>query len=75
MKPDPKRIRELFVATVGKVDPERWEAFLNAMRRRRRAARGTCELLLDAHREAGSFLKGPAVAISPPSAIAGPRQR
>ena len=60
MKPDPKRIRELFVAAVGKVDPQRWEAFLEDECGGEPELLGEVRLLLDAHREAGSFLKGPA---------------
>ena len=61
MKPDPKRIRELFVATVGKVDPQQWEAFLEDECGGDEELLVEVRLLLDAHREAGSFLKGPAV--------------
>ncbi len=61
MKPDPKRIRELFVATVGKVDPERWETFLENECGGEPELLDEVRLLLDAHREAGSFLKSPAV--------------
>src|ERR1700719_3764381 len=59
MKPDPMRIRELFVAAVGKVDPQRWEAFLEDECRGDPELLAEVRLLLDAHREAGSFLKDP----------------
>ncbi len=61
MKPDPKRIRELFVAAVGLGDPQRWEVFLENECGGDQELLGEVRLLLDAHREAGSFLKGPAV--------------
>ena len=62
MKPDPKRIRELFVA-------DRREGRLPSDGRRSWKSEcggepellGEVRLLLDAHREAGSFLKSPAV--------------
>src|SRR5437899_1048109 len=60
MKPDPKRIRELFVATVGRVDPQRWEAFLEDECGGDHELLGEVRLLLEAHRAAGSFLKSPA---------------
>jgi WD40 repeat protein/serine/threonine protein kinase len=61
MKPEPKRTRELFVAAVGKDDPELREAFLVE------ACAGDEELLrevrelLEAHRDASDFLESPAV--------------
>jgi Flp pilus assembly protein TadD/serine/threonine protein kinase len=60
MNPDPRKTRALFVAALQKGDPAQWEAFLDE------ACDGDAELrrhvldLLDAHREAGSFLDQPA---------------
>jgi tetratricopeptide (TPR) repeat protein len=60
MSPDPQKIRELFVAALQTGDPAQWEGFLD------QACRGDEELrcqvrdLLQAHREAGSFLDRPA---------------
>ncbi len=64
MKPEPKRIRELFVATVGLGDPRRWGAFLEAECAGDRELLGEVRLLLEAHREAGSFLDGPAAGLA-----------
>jgi hypothetical protein len=60
MKPDPKRIRELFVAAVGQVDPRRGEALLEDECGGDPELLGEVRLLLEANREAGSFLKRPA---------------
>ena len=54
MKPDPKRIRELFVAALGTVDPRRWETFLEDECGGVPELPGEVRLLLEAHREAGS---------------------
>src|SRR5262245_41899971 len=60
-EPEPGKVRELFVAAVGQVDPERRGAFL------REAASGDedlireVKLLLEEHHEADSFLDAPAL--------------
>src|SRR5262245_2738537 len=61
MKPDPKRIRELFVAAVGQVDPQRWAAFVEDESGGDPELLGEVRLLLEAHRAAGSFLQSPVV--------------
>src|SRR5262245_2914312 len=76
MKPEPQRIRELFVAAVGGVAPERWDDFLEE------ASAGNAELirevrlLLEAHHEAGSFLEAPApastITLESPRLVEGP---
>ncbi len=64
MKPEPKRIRELFIAAVGLGDPRRWGAFLEAECAGDRELLAEVRLLLEAHREAGSFLEGPAAGLA-----------
>ena len=61
MKPDLKRIRELFIASVGMGDPQQREVFLENECREDQELLGEVRLRLDAHREAGSFLEGLAV--------------
>ena len=67
MKPDPTRIRELFVEVLAKVDPQRWDAFLESECGGDQELLDQVGLLLEAHREAGTFLERPATG----SALAG----
>src|SRR5262245_54868746 len=60
MKPEPKRIRELFVAAVRHADPELQEAYLAEAAGGDEALVREVRLLLGAHHDAGSFLEGPA---------------
>jgi serine/threonine-protein kinase len=62
MKPEPKRIRELFVAAVGKADPELRDAFLNEASDGDEGLLREVRLLLEAHQDAGRFLESPAAA-------------
>jgi serine/threonine protein kinase/Flp pilus assembly protein TadD len=62
MKPEPKRIRELFVAAVGKADPELRGAFLAEACDGDEGLLGEVRLLLEAHQDAGRFLESPAAA-------------
>jgi hypothetical protein len=62
MKPEPKRIRELFVASVAKADPESQEAFLAEAAAGDEALVREVRLLLGAHHDAGNFLDAPATA-------------
>src|SRR5262245_15622370 len=59
MSPNALKIRELFVAAVGKVPPERWDAFLAKACGDRTELRREVLELLQAHREAGNFLDQP----------------
>ena len=61
MKPNPQRVRELFVAVVGQVPPERWEEYLEDACDDDPELLLEVQQLLEAHRDAGSFLMGPAV--------------
>src|SRR4249920_2770398 len=81
MNPDALKIRELFVAAVGKVAPERWDAFLDEACGDRAELRREVSELLQAHREAGSFLEqpmahleeaGPIATVEGPGALIGP---
>src|SRR5688572_11480724 len=69
MKPDPERIRDLFVAALGTVDPGRWDSFLEGECDGDRLLLREVRLLLDAHFEAGSLLQGPAVALAEAAGI------
>src|SRR5262249_20134201 len=60
MKPDPERIRELFVAALGRIDPRGWDAYLQAECVGDPDLAREVSLLLDAHLEAGSLLQHPA---------------
>jgi serine/threonine protein kinase len=60
MKPEPQRIRELFVAAVGRIDPARWDDFLEEASAGDVDLIREVQLLLDAHQDAGSFLDAPA---------------
>jgi serine/threonine protein kinase/tetratricopeptide (TPR) repeat protein len=62
MKPEPKRIRELFVAAVGKADPELRDAFLQEASDGDEGLVREVRLLLGAHQDAGRFLESPAAA-------------
>src|SRR4051812_22352112 len=64
MKPDPERIRALFVAALGASDPAGWEAFLVAECGGDRELYREVKSLLEAHLEAGSLLRAPAVALA-----------
>ena len=63
MTVDPQKARELFLHVVGKLPPERWDEYVAE------GCGGDAELerqvshLLQVHREAGSFLESPAVAL------------
>lgn len=59
MSPNALKIRELFVAAVGKVSPDRWDAFLAEACGDRAELRREVLELLQAHREAGNFLDQP----------------
>jgi eukaryotic-like serine/threonine-protein kinase len=61
MKPDPKSIRELFVAALAKVDPDHWDVFRAGDCGGDPELLGEVRLLLEAHHNAGSFLKSPVV--------------
>ena len=61
MKPDPERIRGLFVAALGKIDPQGWDAYLQAECAGDPDLAREVRLLLDAHLEAGSLLQHPAL--------------
>jgi serine/threonine protein kinase/Tfp pilus assembly protein PilF len=60
MKPNSLKVRELFVAAVGKVQPEAWDDFLDDACGDSAELRGEVWALLQAHRVAGSFLAQPA---------------
>ena len=62
MRPEPKRIRELFVAAVGKADPELRDAFLAGACDGDEGLLREVRLLLEAHEDAGRFLESPAAA-------------
>src|SRR5262245_1342242 len=62
MKPEPKRIRELFVAAVGKADPELRDAFLAEACDADEGLLYEVRLLLEAHQDAGRFVESPAAA-------------
>jgi eukaryotic-like serine/threonine-protein kinase len=62
MGPEPKRIRELFVAAVGKADPELRDAFLAGACDGDEGLLREVRLLLEAHQDAGRFLESPAAA-------------
>src|SRR3954453_20504594 len=76
MKPESRRIREIFVAAVGNVDPERWDGFLQEATAGDGGLLREVRLLLDAHRDAGSFLDAPAsaptIAQESPRLVEGP---
>src|SRR5438552_5114538 len=69
MNSDALKVRELFVAAVG-VPPERWAAFLDEACGGRAELRREVWDLLQAHREAGSFLNQPLAQLSPEEALA-----
>jgi serine/threonine protein kinase len=62
MKPESKRVRELFVAAVGEIDPDRRDDFLLARTAGDEGLLREVRLLLEAHYDAGSFLDAPAPA-------------
>src|SRR5262245_26875646 len=62
MKPEPQRIRELFVAAVGRVNPKHWDGFLEEASAGDKDLAREVRLLLEAHHDAGSFLQDPAQA-------------
>jgi serine/threonine protein kinase/tetratricopeptide (TPR) repeat protein len=62
MRPEPKRIRELFVAVVGKADPELRDALLAGACDGDEGLLREVRLLLEAHQDAGRFLESPAAA-------------
>src|SRR5262245_37538169 len=60
MNIDLNKARELFIEAVGRVHPERWEAFLSASCGTDAELHRHVKHLLQAHVEAGSFLDRPA---------------
>jgi serine/threonine protein kinase/tetratricopeptide (TPR) repeat protein len=76
MNPASQRIRELFVAALGKVDPERWDAFLQEAAAGDEDVIREVRLLLEAHHDAGSFLESlpvtPAVTLNRTALSEGP---
>src|SRR5882724_7918863 len=70
MNSDALKIRELFVAAVGKVAPERWAAFLDEACGDRAGMRREVSELLQAHREAGSFLERPVAHLNEAESVA-----
>src|SRR5579883_3484206 len=69
MSPDALKIRELFVAAVGKVPPECWDAFLAEACGDRTELRREVLGLLQAHREAGTFLDQPVAELDAMEAV------
>src|SRR6516165_1533593 len=61
MNIDLDKAREIFIEAVGKIPPERWEAFLSARCGEDVELRRHVHRLLQAHVQAGSFLDKPAV--------------
>jgi hypothetical protein len=64
MKPDPDRIRDLFVAALGATGPSGWGAFLEGECRGDRDLLVEVRQLLEAHLEAGGLLEAPALAVA-----------
>jgi eukaryotic-like serine/threonine-protein kinase len=62
MNPNLKRAREIFVAAVGQMAPDQWEAYVADACSGDEALRDQVRQLLRAHAEAGSFLESPAAA-------------
>jgi WD40 repeat protein/serine/threonine protein kinase len=69
MNADALKIRELFVAAVGQVPPERWDAYLDRACEGRADLRREVLALLEAHRGAGNFLGRPAAHVDPLAAL------
>jgi WD40 repeat protein/serine/threonine protein kinase len=63
MNPDALKIRELFVHAVGQVPADEWDAFLDQACAGRPDLRDEVSALLEAHRQAGSFLGLPAATL------------
>ena len=57
MTMEPHRIRDLFVAAIGTVDPAQWDDFLEDVSDGDENLVREVRLLLAAHRDAGSFLE------------------
>src|SRR5689334_12469863 len=82
MNPDALKIREMFVFAVGQVPPDQWDAYLDQACAGRQDLRGEVSALLQAHRQAASFLGRPAADVAavlkpgpsaePPAPHAGP---
>src|SRR5579884_2081406 len=59
MNADPNPVKALFLEAVEKHAPDQWPAFLDRVCAGRSDLRGQVEVLLQAHREAGTGLPGP----------------
>jgi tetratricopeptide (TPR) repeat protein/serine/threonine protein kinase len=64
MPADPQRVRELFLHAVGRLPPERWDAYLAEACGPDVELRQHAAHLLQVHREAGSFLEQPVAGVA-----------
>ena len=65
MNIDPQQVKAIFLEAVENHTPESWDSFLNNACNDNAELRQQVEVLLDAHKRAGSYLEQRAVAIGP----------
>lgn len=65
MNVDPQQVKAIFLETVEKHTPESWDSFLHNACDGNAELRHQVEVLLDAHRRAGTYLEQGAIAIGP----------